>query len=229
MAMSGMLTIQESRGRRRVRANPFGGCRSGNGSVRDHVQPLPPSPAARASRRGSPPSPRQPPSPWIPRPRRSRPRASPSSASAPASPTSPPPTTSSRPQRRPAATRGTTATPPRPAFRSCKEAIAAKTLRDSGVQVDPSQVVVTNGGKHAVYSAFTVLIDDGDEVLLPAPFWTTYPEPIASGRWRVGGAAHRRVHRVPRHRRTARSRSDPADQGAGVRLAVQPHRGGLPA
>ncbi len=60
-----------------------------------------------------------------------------------------------------------------------KEAIAAKTLRDSGVQVDPGQVVVTNGGKHAVYSAFTVLIGDGDEVLLPAPFWTTYPEPIA--------------------------------------------------
>jgi aspartate aminotransferase len=60
-----------------------------------------------------------------------------------------------------------------------KEAIAAKTLRDSGVQIDPSQVVVTNGGKHAVYSAFTVLVDEGDEVLLPAPFWTTYPEPIA--------------------------------------------------
>lgn len=60
-----------------------------------------------------------------------------------------------------------------------KEAIAAKTLRDSGVQIDPSQVVVTNGGKHAVYAAFTVLVDEGDEVLLPAPFWTTYPEPIA--------------------------------------------------
>ncbi len=60
-----------------------------------------------------------------------------------------------------------------------KEAIAVKTLRDSGVAIDPSQVVVTNGGKHAVYSAFTVLVDDGDEVLLPAPFWTTYPEPIA--------------------------------------------------
>ncbi len=60
-----------------------------------------------------------------------------------------------------------------------KEAIAAKTLRDSGVAIDPSQVVVTNGGKHAVYAAFTVLVDEGDEVLLPAPFWTTYPEPIA--------------------------------------------------
>ncbi len=60
-----------------------------------------------------------------------------------------------------------------------KEAVAAKTLRDSGVQVDPSQVVITNGGKHAVYAAITVLVDEGDEVLLPAPFWTTYPEPIA--------------------------------------------------
>ena len=60
-----------------------------------------------------------------------------------------------------------------------REAIAAKTLRDSGVTVDPSQVVVTNGGKHAVYSAFTALLDEGDEVILPAPYWTTYPEPIA--------------------------------------------------
>jgi aspartate/methionine/tyrosine aminotransferase len=60
-----------------------------------------------------------------------------------------------------------------------RAAIAEKTLRDSGVQVAPEQVVVTNGGKHAVYAAFTVLVDEGDEVLLPAPFWTTYPEPIA--------------------------------------------------
>ncbi|QGG94685.1 pyridoxal phosphate-dependent aminotransferase [Actinomarinicola tropica] len=60
-----------------------------------------------------------------------------------------------------------------------REAIATKTARDSGYQVDPSQVVVTNGGKHAVYNAFTVLLDPGDEVLLPAPYWTTYPEPIA--------------------------------------------------
>ncbi len=60
-----------------------------------------------------------------------------------------------------------------------KEAIAAKTLRDSGYQVDPSQVIVTNGGKHAVFSAFAALCDPGDEVLLPAPYWTTYPESIA--------------------------------------------------
>jgi aspartate/methionine/tyrosine aminotransferase len=59
-----------------------------------------------------------------------------------------------------------------------KEAIAAKTQRDSGYQVDPSQVLVTNGGKQAVYEAFATLIDPGDEVLLPAPYWTTYPEAI---------------------------------------------------
>mgnify|MGYP003776769885 CR=1 FL=1 len=59
-----------------------------------------------------------------------------------------------------------------------RAAIAEKTRRDSGVTVAPEQVLVTNGGKHAVYTAFTVLLDPGDEVLLPAPYWTTYPEPI---------------------------------------------------
>lgn len=59
-----------------------------------------------------------------------------------------------------------------------RQAIADKTLRDSGYQVAPSQVLVTNGGKQAVYEAFATLVDPGDEVLLPAPYWTTYPEAI---------------------------------------------------
>jgi aspartate aminotransferase len=59
-----------------------------------------------------------------------------------------------------------------------REAIAAKTLRDSGLDVSPSQVVVTNGGKQAVYQAFATLLDPGDEVLVPTPYWTTYPEAI---------------------------------------------------
>jgi len=59
-----------------------------------------------------------------------------------------------------------------------KKAIAEKTLRDSGVEIDPSQVVITNGGKQAVYQAFATVIDEGDDVLLPAPYWTTYPECI---------------------------------------------------
>lgn len=59
-----------------------------------------------------------------------------------------------------------------------REAVAAKTLRDSGLEVSPSQVVVTNGGKQAVYQAFQALLDPGDEVLVPTPYWTTYPETI---------------------------------------------------
>src|ERR1700761_4065955 len=60
-----------------------------------------------------------------------------------------------------------------------REAIAVKTARDSGYQVEPSQVLVTNGGKQAVYETFATLLDPGDEVIVPAPYWTTYPESIA--------------------------------------------------
>ena len=59
-----------------------------------------------------------------------------------------------------------------------KEAIVQKTLEDSGTKITPSQVIVTNGGKQAVYQAFQVILDDDDEVLVPAPYWTTYPEAI---------------------------------------------------
>jgi aspartate aminotransferase len=59
-----------------------------------------------------------------------------------------------------------------------KDAIAVKTARDSGYEVDAAQVLVTNGGKQAVYEAFATLLDPGDEVVLPAPYWTTYPEAI---------------------------------------------------
>jgi aspartate aminotransferase len=60
-----------------------------------------------------------------------------------------------------------------------RAAVAAKTMRDSGLRVEASQVLVTNGGKHALYQAFATLLDPGDEVLLPAPYWVTYPEAIA--------------------------------------------------
>ena len=59
-----------------------------------------------------------------------------------------------------------------------KTALAAKTKRDSGLDWDASQFLVTNGGKQAVYNTMAALIDPGDEVLLPAPYWTTYPEAI---------------------------------------------------
>jgi aspartate aminotransferase len=67
---------------------------------------------------------------------------------------------------------------PSPGLPELRAAIAAKTARDSGYVVEPSQVLVTNGGKHAVYNTFQTLLDPGDEVILPAPYWTTYPEAI---------------------------------------------------
>ncbi len=59
-----------------------------------------------------------------------------------------------------------------------KEAIVSKTARDSGFEIVPRNVLVTNGGKHSIYNAFAALLDPGDEVLVPAPYWTTYPEAI---------------------------------------------------
>ncbi len=60
-----------------------------------------------------------------------------------------------------------------------KQAIVEKTRRDSGLVVEPAQVLVTNGGKQAIYGAFAAMLDPGDEVIVPAPYWTTYPEAIA--------------------------------------------------
>jgi aspartate aminotransferase len=67
---------------------------------------------------------------------------------------------------------------PAPGLPELREAVAAKTARDNGWQVEASQVIITNGGKHAVSEAFATLLDPGDEVLLPTPYWTTYPEAI---------------------------------------------------
>jgi aspartate/methionine/tyrosine aminotransferase len=70
-----------------------------------------------------------------------------------------------------------------------REAVAVKTARDSGYEVSPAQVLVTNGGKQAVYEAFAALLDPGDEVILVAPYWTTYPESI-----RLAGGVPVEVH-----------------------------------
>jgi aspartate/methionine/tyrosine aminotransferase len=67
---------------------------------------------------------------------------------------------------------------PGPGLPALRQAIADKTARDSGYEVTPDQVVVTNGGKHALFNVFQALLDPGDEVLLPAPYWVTYPEQI---------------------------------------------------
>ena len=67
---------------------------------------------------------------------------------------------------------------PTPGLPELRTAIAKKTKRDSNFEISADQVLVTNGGKQAVYQAFATLVDPGDEVLLPAPYWTTYPECI---------------------------------------------------
>jgi len=67
---------------------------------------------------------------------------------------------------------------PAPGLPELREAVAAKTARDSGYQVTAAQVLITNGGKQAVYETFATLLDPGDEVLMPTPYWTTYPESI---------------------------------------------------
>ena len=87
-----------------------------------------------------------------------------------------------------------------------RAAVAEKTRRDSGLEITAGQVLITNGGKQAVYQAFATLLDPGDEVLLPAPYWTTYPEAItlAGG---VPVVVHDRAgRRLPALGRAARGR-----------------------
>ena len=67
---------------------------------------------------------------------------------------------------------------PTPGLPDLRDAIVAKTKRDSHYEITADQVLVTNGGKQSVYQAFATIIDPGDEVILPSPFWTTYPECI---------------------------------------------------
>ncbi len=109
-----------------------------------------------------------------------------------------------------------------------REAIAAKTRRDSGYEVAANQVLVTNGGKQAVSNAFAVLCDPGDEILVLAPYWTTYPEAIAL----AGGTPV-----IVSSDETTGFRSsvedlerglDAAHQGPPLRLALQPDGRRLP-
>jgi aspartate/methionine/tyrosine aminotransferase len=67
---------------------------------------------------------------------------------------------------------------PTPGLPELRDAIVVKTKRDSNYEITADQVLVTNGGKQAVYQAFATIVEEGDEVLLPSPYWTTYPECI---------------------------------------------------
>ena len=110
-----------------------------------------------------------------------------------------------------------------------KEAIAQKTKRDSGFDCAAAQVLVTNGGKHAVYTAFAALCDPGDEVICPAPYWTTYPEAItlAGGVPMVIETTEETGFQVTVDQLEAACTR--AHQGAAVRQPGQPVRRGVPA
>ena len=112
-----------------------------------------------------------------------------------------------------------------------KEAIAAKTLRDSGYAVDAAQVLVTNGGKQALYEAFATLLDPGDEVLAAGAVLDDLPGVDPARRRRTGRVVETdETTRLPRDASTQlEAARHPADQGAGLRLAVQPDRRRLSA
>ena len=105
-----------------------------------------------------------------------------------------------------------------------KQAIADKTFRDSGYKAEASQVLVTNGGKQAVYNTFATLLDPGDEVIVPTPFWTTYPEAI-----RLAGGVPVEVFAGPEQEylvtvEQLEAAAHGPHQDPALRLPVQPHR-----
>ena len=150
----------------------------------------------------------------------------PSSGSAPASPTSRPPSAiveaAAVAVRDPRNHRYT----PTAGLPELRAAIATRPSATPASPSPPSQVLVTNGGKHAVYNTFQTLLDPGDEVLLPAPYWTTYPEAITLAGGVAGRPADDRDDGFRVVGRAARGRAHARDQGAAVRArrATRPAR-----
>ena len=118
---------------------------------------------------------------------------------------------------------------PTPGLPELREAVAAKTARDSGYQVSAGQVLITNGGKQAVYETFATLLDPGDEVLHAHPVLDHLPRGDLAGRRRPGAGADRRADRVPGRVADLEAARTDRHQGAAVRVPVQPDRRGVPA
>ncbi|MDE5559138.1 MAG: aminotransferase class I/II-fold pyridoxal phosphate-dependent enzyme, partial [Bacteroidales bacterium] len=68
--------------------------------------------------------------------------------------------------------------PPVPGYMDLRQAICQKLKRDNGVDFEPSQIIVSNGGKHALINVLLAMINPGDEVIIPAPYWVSYPEMV---------------------------------------------------
>ena len=116
---------------------------------------------------------------------------------------------------------------PAPGLPSLREAVAAKTYRDSGYEVEPSQVIITNGGKQGVYTGIHCLVDPGDEVLLPAPYWVTYPAVVDLAGGVTVPIETDESQRIQGDRGSTRGRLHPPDQAVDIRVPVQPDRCGV--
>ena len=103
-----------------------------------------------------------------------------------------------------------------------REAIVAKSMRDSGLHATPSQVLVTNGGKHAVITAMMTKLNPGDEVLIPAPYWTTYPEAVYLAGGKAVPVMTSDGERLSRHGRGTRARPNAQDDHADLHVTVEP-------
>ena len=122
---------------------------------------------------------------------------------------------------------GKTKYPPLTGIPELREAICRKLERENGLRYAPDQVLVCNGGKQVIYNALTATLDPGDEVVIPAPFWVSYPDMVLLAGAQPGGGPHRRGERVPIGAGPTRSSDHREDQVADPEQPLQSVRGGL--
>ena len=109
-----------------------------------------------------------------------------------------------------------------------RSAIASKTKRDSGYEVEAKQVLVSNGGKHALFNACMAIIDPGDEVILPAPYWVSYPDMIRLAGGTMVAVDTTEATGFQCDARSAREGPLAPDQSPDLHLPLQPNGVGLP-
>ena len=123
--------------------------------------------------------------------------------------------------------RGETKYPPVLGIPPLREAIAAKFKRENGLDYKASDTIVATGGKQILYNAFLVTMNKGDEVIIPAPFWVSYPEMVAINWGDAGDRADDARERLQAQARGPRARDHAAHQMGDPELAVEPDRRGL--
>ena len=123
--------------------------------------------------------------------------------------------------------KGETKYPPVPGIVPLREAICAKFKRENNLDYKPSQVIVGTGGKQVLFNAFMATLDPGDEVIITAPYWVSYPEMVAAVRRHAGRRADAHGARLQAAARGSRARDHAAHEMARPQLAVEPLGRGL--